>query len=229
MRGTSLVTPGRSRSGGFTLIELLVVIAVIGILVAFIVPSLSPSNRGAQLDEVANDIEATLRTARQNSLTILEHPERPGTYPSYGVAFETGDQELTLYTDCEIDSDGSNKIAIGDPLVPGDGDDFEAKVNECAGAGILGTVDLKHGATITGIQANIVAGGGLAVVDLEEFYVLFVRPEPTIWFAGKEVMVPGQPEPLDVGEVRITIQSADGANERVVYLNTYGLVHIEMP
>ena len=201
---------------GFTLVELLLVIAIIGIMTAYTVASLTRTSRGAELEEVTNDVVAVLRAARQNAVTVLEHPERPGKYPSYGVQFKTSSDEVLMYADCQVDT-GSGQIELVDDI-------FYFQPSECSGKGEISTTQLAHGARITAIEADSADNPGTAVA-LEEFYVLYVRPEPTIWFAGKPAS--GARASLDIGTVRITIEDAAGEETRNIHLNSAGLMYVE--
>jgi len=53
---------------GFTLIELLIVLAIGGLIAAAVGPAISRFPSGSQLDEVAGDLEQTIRLARERAV-----------------------------------------------------------------------------------------------------------------------------------------------------------------
>ena len=202
------------KTKGFTLIELLVVIAIIAILSITLISSIGINTKKRELDEVANDIISLLRKARQNSVAILEHPEKPGTYPSYGVHFDlTDDDTILLYADCKADDDNSGALSYDN------GDVYHYKNSNCGGKAIIEKMNLKHNITITALDFTSIESSD--PTSLTDFNVLFIRPEPTIWFSGKDI---GAMKNFDSGTGSITIANSDGTQTQTIHVNVVGLI-----
>ena len=203
-------------SRGFSLIELLVVIAIMAALSIAVMSSFSISTSEAELDGAAMDVISLLRKARQNAVTILEHPERPGEYPSYGVYFDTANGDtLILYADCKADDDDSGQVDYVNDI-------FHFRIAACSGKGKIEETTLKHGATITAIAFDSADPANPATLD--DFNVLYMRPEPTAWFSGTSG---GPVTNLDAGTAHITISNTDGTQTRTVHINAAGLLTLD--
>jgi hypothetical protein len=81
---------------------------------------------------------------------------------------------------------------------------------------------LGHSATITDIAFSGVNVGDPAT--LSSFNILFIRPEPTVWFSGE---ASGSLVNLDAGDVSITLTSGNGVETRTIKVNAAGLITIE--
>lgn len=216
------------RTRAFSLIELLVVIAIIMILAVSVLASIRPTGDQAKIEEVTNEVASFIRAARQNATTILEHPDRPGRYPSYGVNFNRSTQEdfsrqVIMYAVCqnELDTNNNNRIEYTDT-------GFHFKPTACDGGSVIEVLELKHGMRVTGITHQ----GPSATTAWTHFNILFIRPEPSVWFAARSGNPPSSSAVanhtvLDVGTVFITIENAPGTLSRTISVNSVGFVTIE--
>jgi type II secretory pathway pseudopilin PulG len=212
----------------FSLIELLVVIAIIMILSVSVLASIRPSSDQARMDEVANDVVSLLRTARQNSMTVLEHPTVSNMFPNYGVHFNAHNShgnEIIMYVICRADNQIPNgSLTLADHL------HLHNETGDCSGNNVIETMRLKHGIRVRNITYEPGVGGGTR--NFSHFNILFVSPEPTVWYSGRDdgaaaSMATASHEGLDVGTVRITIRNTQNTLSRVISVNSVGLVTIE--
>ena len=206
-------------SRAFTLIELLVVIAIVSLMSAFVLGSFSRSTQEAGVAEATNSLLSFMRKARQNAVSVLEHPGQPGVYPSYGIHINIKDDpgKIILYADCKADDNDSGGIEASDI--------FHFRQSECNGNGKIEELKLNnaHVTSLVFSGANPNESGALT-----SFNVLFIRPEPTVWFSGTTGPV-AHPhvKNFDVGEARITISNLAGTESKVIRINSVGLIVIE--
>lgn len=208
------------QSRAFTLIELLVVLAIMSVLSGLVVSFFTSTSQDAKLDAVANDIVSFMRKARQNAVSVLEHPNQPGVYPSYGIHFDTSSASnkngiVILYADCKSDDNDSGQIELTDI--------FTYNSGNCSSKGKIEELILKNGVTVENIEVLSVDPARSGTYDW--FNILFIRPEPTIWAAGKPKN--GPTTNIDAGKFRITISDANNTETRVITLNSVGLITIE--
>jgi prepilin-type N-terminal cleavage/methylation domain-containing protein len=199
----------------FTLIELLVVIAIIAIMSVFVLANFSTGTRQAGLAQETNNVLSFLRKARQNSLAILEHPDDPNVFPSYGVHIDLSQPDtLILFADCKADDDDSGSIDLVNDV-------FHFRVSACTGKGRIEELILEN-AEITDIAFDGIEPTNPSTLD--SFNVLYIRPEPSVWFSGSDT---GPVINLDAGEVRITVSNLSGTESDTIYLNSAGLIVTE--
>ncbi len=215
-------------SRGFTLIELLVVIAIIMIIASVGLSSTRPLSRHAKLLGDANEVVSLLRTTRQHAISVAAHPTKtPTTYPSYGVSIPQGASTITEYADCKPDDNGTNGTEFTDTF---------RLSNSCGAAASSDTIIetlILQGSTVTDI--SYIESDG-TTFSLPLISILYLRPEPTIWFAtavppaGAGLPAtfrhPGSGTIKEPGTVVLTLTSLDGLEDLTIRFNSVGLAVI---
>ena len=148
---------------GFTLIEMLTVIAIIIILTGILFANFRNFGGTARLEQDATELASLIRTARQDSISVVQHGS---DYPSYGVYVKTSNT-IELYAACNVNlADSSNSYQWG-----GDG-----KIASCAGGNeMVQEYELK-GSTVSDI--SYLANDDSNNANIYGASILFVRPDP---------------------------------------------------
>lgn len=188
---------------GFTLIEMLTVIAIIIILTGILFANFRNFGGTARLEQDATELASLIRTARQDSISVVQH----GTeYPSYGVYVNTSNT-VELYAACGVD------LTAGSYHRGGDG-------NTCSAGETVETLTLR-GSTVTGISHT-----NSNPASFTQTAILFVRPDPIIQiyrYSGAS----NNAQLVRTGTLTITLTSTDGTGDtRTVSVNSNGHIRI---
>jgi prepilin-type N-terminal cleavage/methylation domain-containing protein len=197
----------RSHERGFTLIELLTVIAIIFIMVAIVLAGTRNWRDVTVLEEASIEVLSVVREARSYAMAVREHD---GAYPSYGVYFERGSGDIITYADCEADDNAPIGAITADDIF-----DYN-NTNNCSGGTDVITTTLE-GVEVQQITLNEIGGSTDTASNLS---VLFMRPEPTIWFSTGSTL-------QYLGEVEIELEHLNTGQTRTVYINSSGLVEAQ--
>jgi type II secretory pathway pseudopilin PulG len=218
------------RTRAFSLIELLVVIAIIMILSVSVLASIRPSSDQAKVEEAVNDVISFIRMARQNAMTVLEHPRVPLMYPNYGIHFnaqeESARRTVIMYSICRADNEDPPGLTYADKLHY-----HNEPSTSCAGRGLIETLQIKHGVRVSEISYEVGTGG--TPQSYTHFNILFITPEPTVWFSARNGGAAASEgssnmnSVLDVGTVYITLEDASGRYSSTISINSVGLVTLQ--
>jgi prepilin-type N-terminal cleavage/methylation domain-containing protein len=189
---------------GFTLIEMLTVIAIIIILTGILFANFRNFGGTARLEQDATELASLIRTARQDSISVVQH----GTeYPSYGVYVYDSNavDTIELYAACGVD------LTSGDYHRGGAG-------NTCSAGQTVEGLTLR-GSTISDIEYST------NNANIDGASILFVRPDPIIQMYRHTGV--SSVQILRTGTLTITLTSTDGTGDtRTVSVNSNGHIRI---
>lgn len=212
----------------FTLIEVLTVVSILVILAGMMVRGGSPARQTIELDRNTAEIADMFRTARQSSITVVEHA---GVYPSYGVVVGPGSTDgsfgglATLYA-----------REVANAVDPGRSEVCYATngtgvytIREHIFTGGVYISNIRHTEYLTNSSPITTLSAG----NSNNISVLFVRPLPTT-FMAKSSNAPnhcgGGNTPFKTGSLEITLSHiSDSSKQRIISVNNAGNVQVRMP
>jgi prepilin-type N-terminal cleavage/methylation domain-containing protein len=213
---------------GFTLIEVITVVSILTILAGLFVRGGTPARDAINLDAQASAIADLIRTARQNSLAVVEHG---GVYPSYGVVVspEGGGQpsRAILY---------ARDIPVNNASAP-------TKNDLCYG-GAAQNVQVHtftNGIRIVSVAHVETRNSGSSqtttINSTQNGHIMFIRPLPTTYMlrltkdcnlSGNGGSSGGNANYFGTGTMTITLQNANGT-QRLITVNNIGKVEVRVP
>lgn len=217
----------------FTLIEVLTVVSILTILAGLFVRGGSPAKDTFLLEGEASAIADMFRTARQNSISVVEHA---GVYPSYGVVVSPGSADGTV---------GGTAILYAREVT---NSVSPARNEMCYAVNQAGTFTIQShtfspGVSISNIRHTeyVTGGSGTSINSIpagntDNLAVLFVRPLPTTFMARSvngistdiNYKCGGGNPTLGTGKLEITL-SHTGGESRLITVNNAGSVQISVP
>jgi len=201
---------------GFTLVELLVTISIFAILTGVVLFNQTKFNSTILLTNLAYDTALTIRQAQTYGINIKEFGS--SKFVPYGVHFDITDpvnnKSFILFADTNYDYDTER----GDGLYNGSNGAEVPEPSRCeVDMGCVNRYSIKRGNYIG--ELCFVNDDGTDDCGVKTLDIVFQRPNP-----DAHIVIDGGTD-YD-GKVKIKLMAAGGGSERIVVVQSNGLIQI---